>query len=293
MSSAAYRLRRVKKNPLILGEEEREGMRRAGRFNAQLMDYLRQFVRPGITTGELDRIVERYTRDHGHIPACKGYQGFPASICTSPNDFVCHGIPRNNEVLREGDIVNIDVTTIVEGWHGDQSETFLIGECSEEARRLVQCTFECLYIGIEAIRPHGRVNDIGRAIERHAYQYGYSVVDQFQGHGIGREFHQDPGIPHCPQRGYNFNVEPGMCFTIEPMINAGKKETRIIDSDNVHGNQVPPVRTADGKLSAQFEHTVLMTETGPEILTLTQTGPQKGHRFWGPPTTAGGANGAR
>jgi methionyl aminopeptidase len=287
MSSAAYRLRRIKKNPLILGEEEREGMRRAGRFNAQLMDYLRQFVRPGVSTGELDRLVDRYTREHGHTPACLGYKDYPKTICTSINEVVCHGIPRNDQVLREGDIVNIDLTTIVEGWHGDQSETFLIGQCSDEALRLVQCTFECLYIGIEAAQPSGRVNDIGRAIERHAYHgYGYAVVEDYQGHGIGREFHQDPGIPHFPQRGYNFRLEPGMCFTIEPMVNVGTKTTVVDDRDNW------TVRTKDGKLSAQFEHTVLMTEEGPEILTLTQTGPQKGHRFWSPPAAAE-QNGAR
>lgn len=273
MSAAAYQLRRVKKNPLILGEEERAGMRRAGQFNSELMDHLRPFVKPGVTTWELNRIVDEYTLTHGHVPACFGYKDYPASICTSVNEVVCHGIPGRNQVLKPGDIVNVDLTTIVHGWHGDQSETFLIGQVSEEAKRLVQCCFDCLYIGIEAATPGGRVNDIGRAIESYAYRCGFSVVEDYQGHGIGREFHQDPGVPHFPQRGYNFRLEPGMCFTIEPMINAGRKETVVDSSDNW------TVRTKDGKLSAQFEHTVLMTEQGPEILTLTKTGPQKGHTF--------------
>jgi methionyl aminopeptidase len=265
--------RNPKKVPLLKTEAERDGMRRAGRVNAQIMDYVRQFVRPGISTGELDRIVHRHTLELGHTPACLGYKEFPATICTSVNDVVCHGIPRMNQVLREGDIINIDLTTIVDGWHGDQSETFLVGHVSDEARRLVQCCFECLYEGIAAAQPYGRVNDIGRSIERHAYKYGFSVVEEYQGHGIGREFHQDPGIPHFPQRGYNYRLEPGMCFTVEPMINAGTKKTELDEADKW------TVRTKDRKLSAQFEHTVLMTETGPEVLTYTQHGPQKGHVF--------------
>jgi methionyl aminopeptidase len=270
---SAFGFRKSQKPPVLLGETEREGMRRAARFNAQLMDYIRQHVRAGVSTGQLDRAVYQYTVEHGHTPACLGYKNFPATICTSVNDVVCHGIPRFDQVLREGDIVNLDITTIVDGWHGDQSETFLIGQVSGEARRLVQCCFECLYEGIAAATPYGRVNDIGRAIERHATKYGYSVVEEYQGHGIGREFHQDPGIPHFPQRGYNYRLEPGMCFTVEPMINSGGKKTVQDKSDGW------TVRTKDGELSAQFEHTVLMTEQGPEILTLTQHGPQKGHVF--------------
>jgi methionyl aminopeptidase len=261
------------RNSLQLLEHEREGMRAAGRFNAQLMDFIRPYVQPGITTGEINRLVHEYTLDHGHTPATLGYLNYPKSTCTSINEVVCHGIPNDKQVLQEGDIVNIDLTTIVDGWHGDQSETVLVGQVSETARRLVQCTLECLYLGIEAIKPHGRINDIGRAIERHAHSYGFSVVTEYQGHGIGRRFHQEPGIPHYPHPGYRKRIEPGMCFTIEPMINEGTHKTVLDPTDGW------TVRTADGKLSAQFEHTILMTEEGPEILTLTQNGPKPGHKF--------------
>jgi methionyl aminopeptidase len=263
---------RTKKKILLLSEAERDAMRAAGRFNAQVMDYIRPFVRPGVTTNELDRLVYEYTLAHGHTPACLHYKNYPKSICASVNEVVCHGIP-NDTPLREGDIVNIDLTTIVDGWHADQSETFLIGQVSDEARRLVQTCFDCLHLGIEAARPYGRINDIGRAIEQHAHAQGFSVVREYQGHGIGREFHQDPGIPHYPQRGYVARLEPGMCFTIEPMINAGTWRTVVDPVDRW------TVRTRDGKLSAQFEHTILMTETGPEILTQTQHGPRRGHKF--------------
>ncbi len=260
-----------------LNAQEREAMRRACRFNAQLMDEVRKHIRPGITTGQIDKLVYEYTRDHGHTPACLGYRvpdapPFPKSCCTSVNDVVCHGIP-GDYVLKEGDIVNVDLTTIVDGWYGDQSETFLVGEVSDEARRLVQCTFECLWLGIQAIKPGGKVNDIGRAIVRHAHQYGFSVVQEYQGHGIGRRFHQPPDIPHYPRPRNATRIEPGVCFTIEPMINAGDWRTRRDPRDGW------TVRTWDGKLSAQFEHTILMTEQGPEVLTLTQHGPQPGHQF--------------
>lgn len=248
-------------------------MRNAGRFNAQLMDYIRPFVQAGITTGEIDRLVHEYTLEHGHIPACLGYRGFPKSLCTSVNDVVCHGIPGKYE-LKEGDIVNIDLTTIVAGWFGDQSETFLIGKVSEEARSLTQVAFDCLYLGIDAVKPFGRVADIGRAIEQHAHANRFSVVREYQGHGIGQQFHLDPGIPHYVIKGAGSPaLLPGMCFTVEPMINAGTWKTTLDKSDNW------TVRTYDRRLSAQFEHTILVTETGFEILTLTQNGPQRGHRF--------------
>lgn len=266
--------------PLYLTEDERAGLRAASRFNAELMDFVRDFVRPGVTTNELDRQVHQYTLDHGHTPATLGYKGsggaqpYPKSICTSINEVVCHGIPGNVE-LKPGDIVNVDLTSIVNGWYGDQSETFLIGEVSATARKLVQVTFDCLYLGIDAIQPGGLVSDIGQAIERYAERQGFSVVREYQGHGLGREFHQEPGIPHyaaqrppCDDR-----IEPGTCFTIEPMINEGRYQTFVDSSDGW------TVRTVDLKLSAQFEHTILMTESGPEILTLTQRGPQRGHQF--------------
>lgn len=265
------RLRRT--FPLYTEEHEREGLRAASRFNAELLDFVRPHVKEGVTTAEIDRLVHEYTLDHGHTPACLGYQGYPKSVCTSINEVVCHGIPDGTE-LRPGDIVNVDLTTIVEGWYGDQSETFLIGEVSDEARQLVQVTFEALFLGIEAIKPHGRVFEIGKAIYDHARKFNMAVVREYQGHGIGREFHQDPGIPHFPTPSSKRDViRPGTCFTIEPMLNLGRWETVLDKHDGW------TVRTIDGSLSAQFEHTILMTEDGPEILTLTQHGPRPGHQF--------------
>lgn len=258
---------------LLLTLTERDAMRAAGRFNAEVMDFVRGHIREGITTDEIDRLINEYTCDHGHEPACLGYQGFPKTCCTSVNEVVCHGIPCDY-ALQNGDIVNVDITTIVDGWYGDQSETFLIGEPSEEARRVSQAAFDCMYLGIEAIGPGGRVADIGKAIVRAAHLRGFSVVREYVGHGIGRRFHQDPSIPHYPTRqSYSDRIEPGMCFTVEPMINVGTRHTELDRHDGW------TVRTKDGKLSAQFEHTVLMTDDGPEIVTPTRLGPQRGHRF--------------
>lgn len=259
--------------PLYLTEEERDGLRTAGRFNAQLMDYLRPHVVEGTSTDKLDKLAHEYTLDHGHIPACLGYKGYPKTICTSVNEVVCHGIP-NTRPLKSGDIVNVDITTIVNGWYGDQSETFLIGDVSESARRLVQITFDALYVGIHASRPGGTVLDIGRAIHAFATKAGVSVVREYQGHGIGRDFHQEPGVPHFPELTAGRSIlRPGTCFTIEPMLNLGVAGTRLDKKDKW------TVRTQDGMLSAQFEHTILMTENGPEILTGTQNGPKEGHQF--------------
>lgn len=258
---------------VVLSEQERECMRNACRFNAQLLDFVRPHVVAGKTTLELDKLVHEYTLDHGHKPACLGYRGYPKTICTSVNEVVCHGIP-NETPLKEGDIVNVDLTTIVDGWYGDQSETFLIGQVTDEARLLVQVAFDCMWSGIQALKPFCRVAEIGRAIERHAHAYRFSVVREYQGHGIGQEFHLDPGIPHYFDRGApSPALLPGMCFTVEPMINAGTWQTVVDKADGW------TVRTKDRKLSAQFEHTVLMTETGVEVLTLTQHGPQRGHKF--------------
>ena len=258
---------------LQLVETEREAMRKAGRFNAQLMDYLRPFVQPGISTGELDRLIHRYTIEHGHVPACLGYHGYPKSSCISVNNVICHGIPGKYQ-LQDGDIVNVDVTTIVEGWHGDQSETFLIGKVSELARSVTQCAFDCLYAAIEAIEANSRVSEIGEAIVHEAHKRGFSVVREYVGHGLGRKFHQQPSIPHAPTRESRRDIlRPGTCFTIEPMINTGSRETELDPTDGW------TVRTRDGGLSAQFEHTILMTEKGPEVLTIAPHGPQKGFKF--------------
>jgi len=275
-------LTRLKKQiPLYLKEKEREGLRAASRFNAHLLDVLRPHIVAGTTTLELDQLAFNYTNDHGHTPACLGYNGYPNTICTSVNEVVCHGIP-NKTPLKDGDIVNVDLTTIVDGWYGDQSETFMIGEVTKSARDLVQTTFEALFKGIRACKPDCRVKAIGTAIQSFARSKGYGVVREYQGHGIGRAFHQDPGIPHFPDLASNRRIlKPGTCFTIEPMLNIGGWKTRLDKSDGW------TVRTMDQSLSAQFEHTILMTEDGPEILTLTQDGPQEGDVVGGSVTTAG------
>jgi methionyl aminopeptidase len=257
----------------LLAKPEREAMRKAGRFNAQVLDHVRDHVRAGITTEQIDRMVHDFTIQHGHRPATLGYQGYQRSCCTSVNEVICHGIPGPYE-LKEGDIVNVDVTSIVDGWHGDCSETFLIGEVSDLARRLTQCCFDSLYLAIDALTPGCRVSDIGDAIVQEAHARGFSVVREFVGHGLGREFHQDPTIPHFPNRqSRKERLYPGVCFTIEPMINAGDRQGVQDKRDGW------TVRTKDGSLSAQFEHTILMTETGPEILTLSRRRPQRGHKF--------------
>ncbi|MEM7477623.1 MAG: type I methionyl aminopeptidase [Planctomycetota bacterium] len=258
---------------LLLDEAGRESMRAAGKFNASLMDELRQSVRPGVTTQQIDEIVHQYTLDHGHTPATLGYLGYPKSCCTSLNEVICHGIPNEVE-LKEGDIVNVDITSIVDGWHGDQSETFLIGEVSEEARAVTQAAFDCLYLAIDALNPGCMVSEIGEAIVSEAHSRGFSVVREYVGHGLGQSFHQPPNIPHFPDRkSKQQRLLPGMCFTVEPMINAGTRFTRLDKNDGW------TVRTRDNRLSAQFEHSILMTEEGPEILTLTEQGPAKGFQF--------------
>ncbi len=248
-------------------------MRRAGQFNAILMDHVRPFMQPGITTGEINRIVHDYTVKHRHIPATLGYHGFPKSCCTSINEVICHGIP-DDTVLREGDIVNLDITTIVDGWHGDQSETFLIGRCSSEAIEVTQCAFDCMFAAIDALTPNCTVSVIGDVVVEIASKRGFSVVREYVGHGLGRKFHQFPNIPHVADRKSRQDcLAPGLCFTVEPMINLGSRFGKVDLKDNW------TVRTRDGRLSAQFEHTVMMTESGPEITTLTKDGPQRGHVF--------------
>lgn len=265
--------RKPKSNRLQLNEPERQHMRRAGRFNAQLFDFLRPHIRAGVTTGEIDRLVYEYTVKHGHLPATLGYQHFPKSCCTSINNVICHGIP-GSYVLKDGDIVNVDCASIVDGWHGDSSETFVIGRVSELAKQVVQCSFDALWAAIDILEPGSPVSDIGDAVVGEAEKYGFSVVREFVGHGLGKRFHQDPSVPHYPTRASrSVRLEPGLCFTIEPMINTGQRYTVIDKLDNW------TVRTRDGGLSAQFEHTILMTENGPEVLTLTEHGPRRGHNF--------------
>lgn len=262
-----------KQKKLILSEDHQEAMRRAGRVNGQLMDFLRPHVKAGVTTLSIDTLAHRWTLDHGHKPATLGYQNYPKSCCTSINDVICHGIPDDYE-LKDGDIVNVDITTIVDGWHGDQSETFLIGDVSEEKRAVTQCAFDCLYAAIDALTPGCPVSVIGETVVPEAHRRGFSVVREYVGHGLGRQFHLDPSVPHFPNRQSRIDrLYPGMCFTVEPMINGGSRYTR---SDKVDGWTV---RTKDGHPSAQFEHSILMTEEGPEILTVTENGPEKGFQF--------------
>src|SRR6056297_2001369 len=262
-----------KQKRLILAEDQRNGMRHAGRVNGQLMDFIRPHVKAGITTGQIDRMVHEWTRDHGHKAATLGYQNYPKSCCISINEVICHGIP-GDTVLKDGDIVNVDITTVVDGWHGDQSETFMIGEVSDEKRAVMQCAFDCMHMAIDALTPGCRVATIGETVVPEAHRRGFTVVREYVGHGLGRQFHLDPSIPHYPNRQSRVDrLHPGMCFTVEPMINAGSRYTK---SDKQDGWTV---RTKDGRPSAQFEHSVLMTESGPEILTLTELGPRRGHRF--------------
>jgi methionyl aminopeptidase len=245
----------------LLGPAEAEHMRAAGRLAAEILDRVAEMVRPGVSTADIDRLVAEVTRAGGAVSAPLGYKGFPAHCCTSVNDVVCHGIPDEARVLAEGDIVNVDVTPIVEGFHGDSSRTFLVGRVADVARRLVADTYTSMWLGIRAIRPGGRVGDIGHAIQRFAEARGYSVVREFTGHGIGRIFHGPPTILHYGTPGSGEVLLPGMAFTVEPMINLGHWKTQILDDGWT-------AVTLDGTLSAQFEHTVLVTEEGVEVLTL-------------------------
>ncbi|MDR2729131.1 MAG: type I methionyl aminopeptidase [Chitinispirillales bacterium] len=254
---------RLKKG-LIKSPEQIEIMRRCGRFNGELLDYIKPFIKQGAVTEDLDRMIREYTVSHGHKSACLGYKGYPKSCCISRNDVVCHGIPSSKEILEEGDIVNIDLTTIIDGFYGDSSETFFIGEVSKEARHLVETAAQALIIGIDAVKPGLPLGVIGEAVEPYVNSRGCSVVRQYTGHGIGAKFHEFFSVyHHVESDGEKIVMLPGMTFTIEPMINLGGWE---VDTDS---RDKWTVRTKDGSLSAQFEHTVLVTETGAEILTLT------------------------
>jgi methionyl aminopeptidase len=249
----------------LLSKREIEKMRRAGRLAAQLLDYLAPMVQPGISTQELNDKAERWTQEHGAKSAPLGYRGvkmdFPKSICTSVNEVICHGIPSPKQILKEGDIINIDVTPILDGYHGDTSRTFFVGTPSPIAKKLVEVTEECLRRGISAVNPDARIGDIGAAIQEYAEFQGFSVVRDFVGHGVSNVFHTAPQIPHYGTRGKGKKLKPGMVFTIEPMINEGTWEAVMLDDGWT-------AVTKDGKLSAQFEHTIAVTEDGVEILTL-------------------------
>lgn len=250
-------------NIVLLSSREIEKMRQAGKLAAQLLEYLGKMVKPGISTYEINQAAEKWTKAHGAKSAPLGYgkPPFPASICTSVNEVICHGIPHKNQILKDGDIINIDVTPIVDGYHGDTSKTFFVGNPSPVAKKLVEVTEKCLYLGINAVRPGGRIGDIGAAIQEYAESEGFSVVRNFVGHGVGRVFHTPPQIPHFGKRGTGKKLRPGMVFTIEPMINVGTWEAEVCDDGWT-------ALTKDRQLSAQFEHTVAVTHEGVEILTL-------------------------
>jgi len=245
----------------IKNVQEIEKMRVAGRLAAQVLTMIEPHVRPGVTTGELDEICHRYIVDEQDaVPAPLNYRGFPKSVCTSVNHVVCHGIPGNKK-LKAGDIVNIDVTVIKDGFHGDTSRMFYVGQPSILGERLCRVARECMYKGIELVRPGTRLGDIGHVIQEHAESHNFSVVREYCGHGIGRQFHEDPQVLHYGRSGTGVPLEEGMTFTIEPMINAGAKETRVL-------NDQWTVVTRDHSLSAQWEHTILVTGDGHEILTV-------------------------
>ena len=244
-----------------------EGMRRAGRLAAEILDALVPHVVPGVTTDELDAIVYRMTVEGGGVPATLGYRGFTKSCCTSINHVVCHGIP-GDRALKDGDIVNIDVTPILDGWHGDTSRMFLVGDVPIKARRLVEVTYECLMLGLEQAKPGNRLGDIAHAIQTHAEKHRYSVVRDFCGHGVGRLFHDSPEVIHAGRPGTGPELKPGMIFTVEPMINIGRADVKLLDDGWT-------AVTRDRSLSAQFEHSIGITETGCEIFTKSPKGLDK------------------
>jgi methionyl aminopeptidase len=237
-----------------------EGIRKSGHLTRDILDALTERIAPGITTEQINSWVHEMTLAAGATPAPLNYRGYPKSVCTSINEVICHGIPSPDRVLQEGDILNIDVTSILDGYYGDSSRMFLIGNVSQEARKLVEVTRECMELGIAQVRPGNRLGDIGYAIQRHAEGHGYSVVRAFVGHGTGIHFHEAPDVLHYGVPGTGVQLLPGMTFTIEPMINVGDYRVKVLD------DQWTAI-TVDRSLSAQWEHTVLMTEDGVEILT--------------------------
>ena len=245
---------------IIKTKEQIEGIKNSAKINNAVLDLVAQNIREGMSTEEIDKLVHDYTIAQGAIPAPLGFEGYPKSVCTSINDEVCHGIPSEHIILKSGDILNVDVSTIFNGYYSDASRMFMIGEVSQEARKLVEVSKECLDKGIAAVKPWGFLDDIGAAVQEHAEKHGYSVVRDFGGHGIGLEFHEEPFVAHYGKKGQGMILVPGMVFTIEPMINEGSYEI-VIDADDDW-----TVFTEDGSLSSQWEHTILVTENGIEII---------------------------
>lgn len=246
---------------IIKTPEQIEGIRKSCRLAAKTLDYAGQFVEEGATTGFIDRKVEEFILANGALPATKGYNGFPKASCISLNEVVCHGIPSDDIILKEGDILNIDITTILNGYYGDTSKMFTVGRIDDVANQLIEVSRHCLDLGIKQVFPGNYFGNIGFVINRYAKSRGFSVVYEFCGHGVGLEFHEEPQVDHTSGRNRGSIMREGMIFTIEPMINEGRPATRIDKSDGW------TARTIDNKLSAQFEHTVLVTSSGHEVLT--------------------------
>lgn len=245
----------------IKSSREIELMRKTCELARETLGYIEQFVKPGVSTLELNDLCHEYITERGAYPSPLNYHGFPKSVCTSLNEVICHGIPNKKDVLKDGDILNIDVTTYLNKFHGDTNKTFLVGNVSDQVKDLVDITYKCMREGINQVRPGGHIGDIGAVIQEIAHDNGYSVVEEYCGHGIGREFHEEPQVVHVGKKGTGAEMKPGMTFTIEPMINLGKRHCKLL-------NDGWTVITKDKKLSAQFEHTILVTESGHEILTL-------------------------
>jgi len=261
--------REVPTRDLIKTPEQIEGIRKSGVVNTGVLDAVAAAIHEGMTTLEIDTICREYCEAHHAIPACLNYGGdedtqpFPMSVCTSINEVVCHGVPKEEDVLEEGDIINVDFTTILDGYYADASRMFIIGKTSPEKEQLVRVAKECLEIGMEAAKPYSFVGDIGNAIEKHCKKYHYGVVRDLCGHGVGLHFHEEPDVAHFGRKGTGMLLVPGMVFTIEPMINMGTYEV-FLDADDPYGWEVI---SGDEKPSAQWEHTLLMTEHGVEVLT--------------------------
>ncbi len=250
----------VPDHSLIKTPEQIEGIRESGKINVAVLDYVAANIRAGMSTGEIDRMVEEITRRRGAIPAPLGYEGFPKSVCTSVNDQVCHGIPSDSDILKEGDIVNVDVSTIYKGYYSDSSRMFIIGRTTPEKEKLVRVARECMEAGIREVKPWRFLGDMADAVNRHAKENGYSVVVDIGGHGVGLEFHEDPFVSYVAPKGTEMLMVPGMVFTVEPMINAGRPDIYIDEGNGW------TVYTDDGKPSAQWEVTVAVTEDGCEVL---------------------------
>ena len=240
--------------------EQLEGIRESAKINTALLDHIAENIREGMSTEEIDRLVYDFTTGHGAVPAPLNYEGFPKSVCTSINDVVCHGIPNKNEILKNGDIINVDVSTIYKGYYSDSSRMFCIGEVSPEKKKLVDVVKECVELGLEQVKPWGFLGDMAHAVNEHAVKNGCSVVREIGGHGVGLEFHEEPWVGYIGEPGAGMMMAPGMVFTIEPMVNMGGCEVYVDDSDGWG------VYTEDGRPSAQWEIMVLVTETGHEVL---------------------------